>query len=103
MGSYRVFLECATLPRTGHGIGIAPAMAYAALRRRTPAVAAAGGLLLLYGLGLFLVVDEGVVPTLGLAGGPTRYPWQTHVRALVGHLVLGAGTHAMLQPLDQVA
>ena len=84
-----------------YGIGIAPAIAYAALRRRTPALAAGGGLL--YGLGLFLMVDEGVVPALGLAGGPSEYPWQTHVRGLVGHLVLGAGTHATLQLLDQVA
>jgi hypothetical protein len=48
-------------------------------------------------------VDEGVVPALGLAGGPTEYPWQAHARGLVGHLVLGAVTHATLELLDQVA
>lgn len=82
-----------------YGIGTGPAMVYAPLRRRLPALGAAGGLL--YGLGLFLAVDEGVVPALGLAGAPTEYPWQTHVRGLVGHLVLGAVTHATLELLDQ--
>lgn len=84
-----------------YGIGTGPAMLYAPLRRRYPLLGAAGGLL--YGLGLFLAVDEGVVPALGLAGGPTEYPWQTHVRGLVGHLVLGGVTHATLELLDQVA
>lgn len=82
-----------------YGIGIAPAMLYAPLRRRIPVLGAAGGLL--YGLGLFLAVDEGVVPALGLAGSPGEYPWQAHLRGLVGHLVLGAGTHATLALLDQ--
>ena len=83
-----------------YGIGTGPAMLYAPLRRRYPMLGAAGGLL--YGLGLFLAVDEGVVPALGLAGGPTEYPWQAHVRGLVGHLVLGGVTHATLELLDQV-
>lgn len=82
------------------GIGTAPAMLYAPLRRRVPALSAGGGLL--YGLALFLVVDEGVVPALGLGGAPGDYPWQTHARGLVSHLVLGAATHATLDLLDRV-
>lgn len=58
---------------------------------------------LLYGLELFLVQDEGLNPILGTSGGPTEYPWQAHARGLVGHLVLGAVTHATLNVLDQVA
>lgn len=83
-----------------YAIGMAPAMAYAALRDQIPALGAGRGLL--YGLGLFLIVDEGVVPALGLTGGPTEYPWQAHARGLASHLVLGAVTDAALDLLDQV-
>jgi hypothetical protein len=81
-----------------YALGVVPAMAYAAMRRDVPEVAAGRGLL--YGLGLFLLEDEGVAPLLGLASGPTAYPWQAHARGLVSHLVLGAATHAVLDLLD---
>ena len=83
-----------------YGIGMGPAMAYAALRHRAPALRAGRGLA--YGLGLFLAVDEGVVPALGLASGPAAYPWQAHARGLVTHLVLGLVTDATLNALDRV-
>ena len=82
-----------------YAIGMGPAMAYAALRRRSPALRAGGGLA--YGLGLFLAVDEGVVPALGLASGPAAYPWQAHARGLVTHLALGVVTDATLDALDR--
>ncbi len=76
-------------------------MLYAPLRRRIEGLDAGRGLL--YGLGLFLLVDEGVVPALGLGAGPTEYPWQAHARGLVTHLVLGLVTDTVLDVLDQVA
>ena len=82
-----------------YGIGMGPAMAYAALRRRLPALRAGRGLA--YGLGLFLAVDEGVVPALGLASRPAAYPWQAHARGLATHLVLGFVTDATLDLLDR--
>ena len=82
-----------------YAIGVGPAMAYAALRRRWPALRAGRGLA--YGLGLFLAVDEGVVPALGLASGPAAYPWQSHARGLVSHLVLGVATDVTLDALDR--
>lgn len=84
-----------------YGLGMMPGAAYGVLRRRVPAVGVGGGLL--YGLALSLVEDEGTAPALGLAGKPTEYPWQAHARGLVGHLVLGAATHATLNVLDAVA
>ena len=84
-----------------YGLGIMPAAGYAVLRKRVPAVGAAGGLM--YGLGLFLMQDEGLNPILGTSGKPGEYPWQAHARGLVGHLVLGAATHAALEVLDRVA
>ena len=83
-----------------YGIGMAPAMAYAALRRQTPALRTGRGLA--YGLGMFLLVDEGVVPALGLASGPAAYPWQAHARGLVTHLLLGVATDVTLDVLDRL-
>lgn len=84
-----------------YGLGIMPGAAYGALRKRVGGVGAAGGLL--YGLSLFLLQDEGLNPILGTSGKPTDYPWQAHMRGLVGHLVLGVATHTTLELLDQVA
>lgn len=83
------------------GLGMGPGAAYAVLRKRVPVVSAGGGLL--FGLALSLVEDEGVAPLLGLAGAPADYPWQAHLRGVVGHLVLGAVTHATLDLLDRAA
>ena len=84
-----------------YALGVVPGAVYGALRNRVGGVGAAGGLL--YGLGLFLVEDEGLNPLLGTSGAPTEYPWQAHARGLVGHLVLGAVTHATLDLLDRAA
>lgn len=84
-----------------YGLGMGPGAAYAVLRKLVPVVGAGGGLL--YGLALSLVEDEGIAPLLGLAGAPTEYPWQAHLRGVVGHLVLGAVTHATLDLLDRAA
>lgn len=43
-----------------------------------------------YGTAFWLVVDEGMVPLLGLAKGPTQYSLSTHAYALASHLVFGA-------------
>lgn len=82
-----------------YAIGIAPAMAYAAFRHQVPALRTGRGLA--YGLGLFLAMDEAVVPALGLASGPRAYPWQAHARGLVTHLLLGLVTDATLDVLDR--
>lgn len=42
-----------------------------------------------FGAAFWLVVDEGALPLLGLAKGPTGYPISTHAYALVSHLVFG--------------
>lgn len=83
-----------------YGLGVMPAMLYGPLRHRVEGLDAGHGLL--YGLGLFLAMDEVVAPALGLAAGPTAYPWQAHARGLVSHLVLGVVTDATLDILDRV-
>jgi len=81
--------------------GIAAGIAYAALRRQMPAVAAARGLA--FGAGFFLLVDEIANPALGFTPGPRAFPWQTHARGLGGHLAYGLATELMLEQLDRVA
>lgn len=79
-------------------MGIGGGMLYAALRSRIPAVRAGHGLA--YGAAFSLVVDEGLTPLLGFAPGPTAFPWQTHARGLIGHLVFGVTAEIALEFLD---
>jgi hypothetical protein len=81
-----------------YALGILPGAVYGALRNRVGGVDALGGLL--YGLGLFVFEDEGANALLGTSGKPTEYPWQAHVRGLVGHMVLGVATHATLEMME---
>lgn len=82
-----------------YALGVVPGALYGVLRQRIPGVVAGSGLL--YGLGLFLVNDELLGPLLGLAAGPTAYPWQAHARGLAAHLTLGLTTEATIDVLDR--
>jgi len=84
-----------------YALGVVPGALYGALRHRLPGSGAGRGLA--YGLALFLLNDEALGPALGLAAGPTAYPWQAHARGLAAHLVLGVATDAVLDVLDRVA
>ena len=42
-----------------------------------------------FGAAFWMVVDEGALPLLGLAKGPTAYPISTHAYALASHMVFG--------------
>jgi len=69
-------------------VGIAGGLLYVALRRiarMNPVLAAAFS-----GTALFLLVDEGLTPTLGLSAPNNQYPLTTHLRGLLGHLAYGA-------------
>ncbi|MDO5370060.1 hypothetical protein [Paracoccus sp. (in: a-proteobacteria)] len=79
-------------------IGMVPALAYAALRRRAPSLTAGGGTL--FGLGMFTLHDEGMNTASGLGARPAEYPWQAHARGLVAHLVYGAVLEGTLRLLD---
>jgi hypothetical protein len=63
---------------------------YGAAVEVQPAVAAGVGVP--YGTAVWLVVDEGAVPALGLSKPVTEYPLSNHVYALVSHFVLGLTT-----------
>jgi hypothetical protein len=82
-------------------LGAGAGAAYALLRDRMPAAAAAGGLL--FGTAFFLLMDEGLVYALGLTPGPSEFPWQSHARGLAGHLAYGATAERALTLLEGAA
>ena len=82
-----------------YAIGIGPAAAYALVRDELPGGPARG---LLYGLGVFLVQDEGINAVTRLGASPGDYPWQAHARGLVSHLVYGLATELALTAMDRL-
>jgi uncharacterized membrane protein YagU involved in acid resistance len=71
---------------------------YVALRDHVPGQGTRRGLA--YGAAFSLVVDEGLTPLLGLSPGPASFPWQTHARGFIGHLIYGTAAEAVLTLLD---
>jgi len=82
-------------------LGIGAGGAYLALEDTLPGPWMVKGLV--YGTGFWLLADELANPLLGLTRGPLAFPWQTHGRALAGHLVFGAVTAAVVSGLDDFA
>lgn len=80
-------------------IGMAPAALYALYYNQVPILKSSKGLL--FGLGLFILMDEIVTPALGLSGPTTKYPWQAHARGLLGHLMFGVATHFALEVMNK--
>jgi hypothetical protein len=81
-------------------LGAGAGAAYGAMRHRVPAADLGNGLL--FGTAFWAVIDEGANTALGLTPGPTAFPWQTHARGLVGHLVFGVVADTSLRLLDGV-
>ena len=79
------------------GLGVLPGALYAVVRRRVPPLGWGGGLA--FGALLWALNDEYANPRLGLAAAPEAYPPETHLRGLVGHLVLGVVTDSGIDAL----
>jgi uncharacterized membrane protein YagU involved in acid resistance len=79
-------------------LGVGAGALFGALRSRTPSVARGAGTL--FGAAFWLAMDEAATPALGLTAGPLSFPWQTHARGLVGHLVFGSVANATLATLQ---
>lgn len=80
-----------------YAVGMLPAAVYAASRSRRGPNWGRGMML---GLGMFVLQDEIGNWAFGLADRPDKYPWQTHLRGLIGHLGYGAATEGTLSILD---
>ena len=80
-------------------VGVGTGMLYGAIRDRLPSTGIRRGLL--YGVGVSLLFDEGLIPLLGFAPGPQAFPWQTHARGFIGHLAYGAAVEIAMSGLDR--
>lgn len=81
-----------------YALGMVPGAAYARLRQAQPWLRTGRGAL--FGLALTILNDEIAGRLLGIMGRQRAYPWQAHLRGLVGHLVLGMVTEATLRALE---
>lgn len=79
-------------------LGISAGAFYGALRNVFPHLGLGSGLA--YGAAYWLLMDEIAVPALGLTPGPKAFPWQTHVRGLAGHVVLGGAIESVFDVAD---
>ncbi len=81
-------------------VGVGAGLLYAALRDQLPSSGIRRGIV--YGAAFSLLVDEGVVPLLKFAPGPSTFPWQTHARGFAAHLVYGAVAEITMGWLDRL-
>ena len=93
LGSHRPHEHPAGLA-VHYALGIVPAALYGAFRSRMSMLSAGQGSL--FGLGLFVIQDEGLNSLLGVAADPRRYPWQAHARGLIAHLLFGLTVNTAL-------
>jgi uncharacterized membrane protein YagU involved in acid resistance len=82
-----------------YALGIFPGAVYAVVRDRFRPVRAGRGIL--FGLALWVVNDELLNSALGLSGPPEAYPLSSHLRGLIGHLVLGVATDLGIELADR--
>lgn len=54
------------------------------------------------GSSLSLIVDEGITPALGFSAPNKKYPFTTHVRGFVVHLVYGIITAEVYEAIDRI-
>ncbi|MBG6185045.1 hypothetical protein IWX65_003023 [Arthrobacter sp. CAN_A214] len=83
-----------------YALGMLPGALYGAIRRIRPSVRTGHGVL--YGVALFVIMDETAAPLTGIASAPGRYPWQAHARGLAAHVVLGVTTEILLRATDRL-
>ena len=94
LSDQQIDLAASVMPYT---LGIGGGLLYVLLRRvarLNPVVASATT-----AMTLFLVVDEGLTPTLGLSAPDLDYPFSTHLRGFLGHLAYGAGVAGTAEAL----
>lgn len=76
-----------------YAYGTSMAALYGAAAELAPAVTAGAGLP--YGVSIWLVADEGLVPALGLSKSSEEYPLSVHAYALASHAVYGVTTEVV--------
>jgi len=77
------------VPILHYALGVVPGAIYGVLRGVRLARSVNGAF---YGVALWAINDEYLNTRLGLAGPFDAYPPETHLRGLIGHIVLGITT-----------
>jgi hypothetical protein len=80
-----------------YAVGIIPAAILGALRDRLGWLTAGRGFA--FGVTTWAIEDEWATAKAGLAGPPSKYPWQVHGRGFIGHVVYGLTVDAVLRVL----
>ena len=70
-----------------YAMGVTSGAIYGALAEAWPAATAGAGLP--FGVAVWVIADEGLVPAAGLSKSPTEYPLAIHLYAFASHLVFG--------------
>lgn len=78
--------------RIHYALGAGLGLAYGAAAVVNPRITLAGGVL--FGVATELVIDQAIVPALGLANPFWKCPVKWHVRGLAAHIVFGTATEA---------
>jgi uncharacterized membrane protein YagU involved in acid resistance len=79
-------------------LGIGAGAVYGAARNVVPRIGIGSGIG--YGLLFWLLMDEAALTLLGLTPPPQKFPWQSHARGAVGHVVFGVVTETIFDTLD---
>jgi putative membrane protein len=80
-----------------YAFGVATGGIYGAIAELKPATTAGAGLP--FGVAVWLIADEIIVPALGLSKPPTKYPLSTHAYSIASHLVYGLTTEIVRREL----
>lgn len=76
-----------------YAMGLTSGALYGALAEFVPAAKAGAGLP--FGLAVWLIADEGIVPAAGLSKSPGEYPLSIHAYSIASHLVFGLTAEAV--------
>ena len=83
-----------------YAMGTTSGALYGAVAEVVPAATAGAGVP--YGLAVWLVADEGIVPAAGLSKSPAEYPLWIHAYSLSSHLVFGLTTELVRRAVRKV-
>ena len=73
-----------------YAMGVSSGAIYGVVAEAMPETTIGAGLP--FGAAIWVVVDEGLVPAVGLSKSPTEYPLSVHAYAFASHLVFGLTT-----------
>jgi hypothetical protein len=80
-----------------YAMGLASGAIYGALAEFAPAAKSGAGMP--FGLAVWLVADEGLVPAAGLSKSADEYPLSIHAYSIASHLVFGLTAEAVRRAL----